>query len=137
MRKSALLALLLVILGGASACAPAGEAQPALSARTEGRECFYASQVSDYDSVDRDTVYVTTSPRRVFALDILDNCPDINWSRQIVLQRRGGSNFICRGQDADLLVPSIGGGLDRCPVFGIRQLSPDEVQAWRASRNKR
>ena len=134
MRKPAVSALIPVLLVAAAGCAPREEAPAALSARGDGRQCFYASQVRDYDAIDRDTVYVTTTARRVFALDLLNSCPDINWSRQIVLQRRGGSNFICQGQDADLLVPSVAGGFDRCPVLGIRQLSQAEVKAWRASR---
>ena len=44
-----------------------------------------------------------------------------------------GSQRICSGRDAELLVPSPS-GLQRCPVVGVRQLTPPEVEAYRARR---
>jgi hypothetical protein len=131
MRKKALPLLAIPLLAACTQPAP-----PAASASAAaGRQCFTAQQVSSFDAIDDDTVYVRTSPRRVYQLEIVGVCPDIDWSQRIALRSRTGS-FICGGLDADLLVPRAGGGVDRCPVTNIRRLTDAEVQAWRGSRRR-
>ena len=97
------------------------------------RQCFNASQVNSFHAVDRDTVYVTTGVRRMYQLEIVGVCPDVDWTQRIALRSTSGSSWVCSGLDAELLVPSPS-GLQRCPVVGVRALTPPEVEAYRASR---
>ena len=118
----------------ASCTAPGQQPQP-LTAFGSERQCFNASMVNAFRPVGRDIVHVTISPRRVFELRTIGYCPEINWSRSIALRSTSGSSWVCSGHDAELLVPSRSGqGLDRCLVTGVRQLTPPEVQTWRARR---
>lgn len=117
----------LVFLG---ACAETGD--PA-TASTQGsdRTCFRAEQVSGFTAIDNDTVRVHVGANRVFELELFGTCHDINWSQRIGIRARGGSNWICRGIDAELVVPSVIGP-SRCQVSNIRQVSREELEAERA-----
>lgn len=130
----------LVIAAGAAACVAAGPQQGQRQlARSDGRQCFYSSQVNGFNPVDRDTVHVTVGANAVYELTTFGYCPDINWSQRIAIRSTAGSNWICQGYDAELLVPSLprDGTLDRCPVNSVRRLSPQEVQAWRSRPRRR
>jgi hypothetical protein len=120
----------LLALSAASGCTtePDGE----VAAAGERRECFLASQVNGFHSLDRDHVLVTVGANRTFELGLTGACFDIDWTQRIAIRSRG-SDWVCRGLDADILVPSpIGPQL--CPVTTIRRLSDEEVRAARASR---
>jgi Family of unknown function (DUF6491) len=121
----------LVALIGATACT-ANQEPGAQAAAGAGRQCFNAATVNDFHSVDRDTVIVTVGVSQNYLLDILGTCPEIDWSQRIALRATSGSNWVCQGQDAELLVPGPT-HLDRCPVLGVRALSRDEAKALRAS----
>ena len=108
--------------------------QPRTVAGGPGRQCFTASQVNDFHAIDRDTVLVTIGSNRTYMLDILGTCPEIDWSFRVGIRSTGGSNWICQGQDAELIVPSPS-GVQRCPVLGVRPLTPDEARAARAGSN--
>jgi hypothetical protein len=115
-----------------ASCAPnrPGQAQ---SAPSSGRKCFTASQVNGFHALDRDTVLVTVGARTTYQLEILGTCPDIDWSNRIGIRARGGS-WICEGLDAELLVPGPS-GMQRCPVLGVTQLSPEAAKAARQRGN--
>jgi len=113
-----------------SACT-ANQAPGAQAAGTSGRQCFTASQVSGFHPIDRDTVLVTVGASRTYQLDILGTCPDVNWSLRVGIRSTGGGSWICGGHDAELIVPSPT-GVDRCPVLGVRLLTPDEARAARS-----
>lgn len=113
----------------ATACASDSQLNASDRAR---QQCFRPEQVSGFTAVDDRTVYVSTGPRRMFRLELLGTCPDVNWSWEIGIRARG-SGWICSGLDADLIIPSRPGtgGPRRCPVTNISQLSDEEVQAFR------
>jgi len=121
---------LTALLGLASCTANQQPRTQALA--SSGRQCFNAATVNSFHSIGRDRVLVTVGANRNYLLDILGTCPDIDWSTRIGLRSTGGSNWVCQSQDAELLVPNPGRGFDRCPVLGVRQLSPDEARALRA-----
>ena len=102
------------------------------SAGTSGRQCFTAAQVNSFHPIDRNTVLVRTGASTYYQLDILGTCPDIDWSNRIGIRSSGGGSWVCRGQDAELLVPNPNRGFDRCPVLGVRLLTPEEAKAARA-----
>lgn len=119
------------ILVAACTASPPGQAQ---NAANSGRRCFLPQQVNGFDALDRDTVLVTVGVRTTYQLDILGTCPEIDWSNRIGIRSTGGGSWICEGLDAELLVPSTT-GLERCPVLGVTQLSPEAAKAARQKGN--
>jgi hypothetical protein len=124
--------LTLGILAATLAACTANQTPRSQSAAAFGRTCFNASTVNSFHAVDRDTVIVTVGANRNYLLDVLGTCPDINWSLRVGLRSTGGSSWVCQGQDAEFLVPSPGRGFDRCPVLGVRAISPEEARALRS-----
>lgn len=109
----------------------ADQAPRAQAAAASGRQCFNASTVNDFHALDRSKVIVTVGVNHKYLLDILETCPQVDWTLGIGLRATSGSNWVCQGQDAELLVPGPT-GVDRCPVLGVRQLSLDEAKTLRA-----
>lgn len=105
--------------------APGGQA----AAGTSGRQCFLASKVNSFHPIDRNTVLVRAGASTYYQLDILGTCPDIDWSNRIGIRTTGGGSWVCRGQDAELLVPNPNRAFDRCPVLGVRLLTAEEAKA--------
>ena len=122
-------------LGLASAVAQAGSgpapAAPAADkgakAPAEGRRCFRPDDVNGWRPGDQRTVYVRAGVNRVFRMELMIPCPDINWSERIGIEARG-SPWICSGLDATIISPS-SIGPRRCPVTSIQELSPAELAA--------
>ena len=117
----------------AGGCMAAPEQPRAQSALADDRQCFLASRVNRFDAIDDDTVLVTVGVRETYRLELTGTCPQIDWSQQIGFRSTGSSSWVCSGYDAELLVPHSSGSIDRCPVVGIRRISPEEAQAIRAS----
>lgn len=124
------------LLGAAAAlfasCASADNPQTASG--NDGRQCFRAADVNDFDARGDDRVIVRAGPSDRYELKILGVCPDIDWTQRIALRTRG-SDWVCRGYDAELIVPGPG-GIQRCPVQSVRQLTAAEVEAIRAEKAK-
>jgi len=94
------------------------------------RECFDADNISGFTAPDDKTVYVRATRSRVYELELLGACPNLDWTHTIGLRTRGGSNRVCTGMDVDLVVPQDGRmGKLRCAVRAVRRLSPEEVEA--------
>jgi hypothetical protein len=126
-RNIVVAAVMLAVTACTPTQAPGGQA----AAGTSGRQCFLASQVNSFHPIDRDTVLVRTGASTYYQLDILGTCPDFDWSNRIGIRSTGGGSWVCRGQDAELIVPSPT-GFDRCPVLGVRLLTAEEAKAARA-----
>jgi len=124
-------AIACTMLAGCTAAPPAPAAQAAAG---QGRQCFNASTVNSFHAVNEQTVLVTAGVKHMYELQIVGTCPDIDWTQRLALRSTGGSPWICQGLDAELIVPSPS-GTQRCPVVGVRELSPAEVQAYRSSRH--
>jgi hypothetical protein len=121
-------------LSALSACTAAGEPASA-SAQSDGRQCFRADQVNGFNAIDDDTVDVSVGASRVYRLELFGPCPDVDWSQRIGIRARGGSNWVCRGIDAELIVPSAIGP-SQCQVSSIRRLSEEEMDADREARRR-
>jgi len=101
-------------------CAASDTSPPVATAREDGRECFFLSQVSGYTSGGRDMINVSVGPRQTYEFKTFGACPDIDYANAIGFDQKGPGT-ICRGMDVDLIVPtSI--GPQRCPVSMIRRL---------------
>ncbi len=120
-------------LFGCATAAPSGQSA---AAPRGGQQCFLASQVNGFDAIDDQTVDVTVGVNNVYRLQIVGVCPDIDWTQRIGIRARGGSRWVCRGFDAELIVPSPT-GLQTCPVTAVRKLTDEEVKAKRAARSEK
>lgn len=112
----------------ASPVAPAasGAGEPATAAApANSQRCFRPDQVNGWRAGEKDTVYVRTGVRRVFRMQLLGPCPDVNWSERIGIEATG-SPWICSGLDATVISPSPIGPR-RCPVKVITELTPEEA----------
>lgn len=130
--SAGLMAVAALSIAALSACAgnPPG---PARTADNTDRQCFLASQVNGFHAVDRDTVIVRVGASRNYQLEILGTCPDINWSSRVGIRSTGGGSWICRGMDAELVVPAAT-GFDRCPVLSVQAISREAAKAARQRR---
>ena len=106
------------VLGGVGA-----QAAPA-----ERQACFRPNNISSFTDVDRTTVNIKIGPGQYYQLKIWPSCPNIDWSLAIGIRHRG-SDWICSGADAELVVPTPGIGPQYCPVSSIRRMTPEEVSA--------
>ncbi|WP_129792867.1 DUF6491 family protein [Sphingosinicella sp. CPCC 101087] len=131
-RRAPIAFALLAGLGTLAACTDAGSPASA-SAQGEGRQCFRAEQVNGFAPLDDETVHVNVGANDVYRLDLFGPCPDVDWSLRIGIRSRGGSNWVCTGSDAELIVPSAIGP-NRCQISSIRKLTDEEIRAHRESR---
>ena len=111
--------------------APASAVEPANAPAAPKRQCFFARDVNNYAAVDARTVNVRVGVRDVYQLEFVTRCHDIDWSHQIALVARGGSN-ICTGQAAATVITSDPSGPRRCEVRKVRKLTEAEVAALTA-----
>ena len=100
------------------------------SARSSG-DCFRADNASSFTPRGTESVDVRVSARRQYRLRLAGYCPDVDWSQQLALRTRSGSAWICRGMDAEIIVPDRAIGLQRCLVSDVRRLSEAEIEAER------
>lgn len=119
-----------IAIGACSTQTPAGQ-----TAGVSRGQCFLPSQVTGFHAVDDDTVHVFVGANDVYTLDLAGPCPNVDWSLQVGIRSTGGSDWVCGGLDAELLVPDVSGqGTNRCMVTNIQQLDPDAARAARTSR---
>ena len=112
----------LLLLGAAPPNAVAGT-----PAKEPGRQCFWTSQVSGYNTLDDKTVLVRVGVKDVYRLGLMGPCPDVDWSQSIALVSRG-SSMICSGLDAEVITPS-SIGPRKCAVRSVAKLTPEEAAA--------
>lgn len=123
----------LVLLLAALGCAGPPAANPAPPSR---RSCFWASQVSGFTTAGPDRALVGIGGREVWELTLSPGCNDVDWAMRIGIRSRG-TDRICSGADAELLVPSASGSsTQRCLVRGVRKLSAEEAAAARGEMPK-
>ena len=118
------------VLSGTVIAACAATAPSARGPATANRQCFLASQVNDFSGATDDSVLVRVGVNNVYQLQLSGMCHDIDWANRIALRSTGGSNWICQGLDAELLIPSPIGP-QRCLVTDVRKLSPEEAKLAR------
>ncbi len=100
----------------------------AQAAPAERQACFRPGDVFSFTDVDRTTVNLKVRVNQYYQLKIWPSCPHIDWSLAIGIRHRG-SDWICTGADAELVVPNQGIGPEYCPVTSIRRMTPEEVAA--------
>lgn len=110
------------------ACAEQSDPASA-SLRSSGGDCFRAQSVNSFTPRGDRAVDVRITRRRQYRLELAGYCPDVDWSQQVALQSRSGSSWICRGLDAEIIVPDRTTGPQRCLVTEVRSLSEAEIEA--------
>ncbi len=96
-------------------------------------DCFYSSQVTGFTNGGPDRVYANLSRRATYELALSPGCSQIDWALDIAVRARG-TQRICSGYDAELIVPRASGGSpQRCLIRTIRRLSDAERDAVRSS----
>jgi len=111
-----------------AACAATGPT--ARGPGSTNRQCFLADQVNGFWGATDDSVLVRVGVNDVYQLQLSGVCHNVDWANRIAFRSTGGSNWICQGMDAELLVPSPIGP-QRCLVTEIRKLSPEEAKLAR------
>jgi hypothetical protein len=103
-------------------------APPAFGA---ARECFFASELSNWTATGGDVVHLRVGVRDVYELKLVSSCPDLPYAEHIGVETRGGSSHICTGLDLNLIVPrSATHSIPmRCMGVNLRKLTPDEAKA--------
>lgn len=96
------------------------------------RDCFRASDVDGYTVVNDRTIDVAVGPKRVYRLTLFSRSNDLDFGNSIGIEARG-SQLICSGLDATIIVPS-SIGPRRYPVVEVRRLSDDELKARKSKR---
>ena len=127
------IALAASLLAACNAQNPPPPGASAAAAADNGRQCFYAPNVTGYRSGPNDTVVVNTNSRDYYEFRTQPYCAArIDWENRIALRSRTGS-FICTGYDAEIYVPEALGAA-YCPLYDMRKLSAGEVTALRAQK---
>jgi hypothetical protein len=129
-----LLPLLLTVSVGAGGCATSPADAPASAEGNSPRQCFWASGITGFSDAGPDRALVSIGNRATWALTLSPGCPDVDWAMRIGIVSRG-SERICSGQPAELLIPTASGrGAQRCLVREVRKLSPGEAASGPKSR---
>ena len=115
----------------AAACAPYPPVAPAQqAAAAPARQCFHSGRVNGYREAGRDHVDLTVGANEVWRVRLFGACPDIDWTNQIGVVRRGGGSYICDGFDVEFVVPNAASGPPRrCAARSVRRLTPAEAAA--------
>lgn len=127
MRRIALLAAAVSATAALSAPAAGG-------AQQSERQCFWANQVSGFSDAGPDRALLRIGNKDMWELTLSPGCPDVNWAMSIGIRSRG-SERICSGSDAELIVPNASGsGSQRCFLRSIRKLPDQEAAAARGEK---
>jgi hypothetical protein len=119
----------LAVAGCAQAPAPMAAPTAAAAGASRG-QCFHAGQVSGFSSVSDNIVDVKVGANRFYRLQMSGSCPNSNFSQRVALRTIGGGSWICRGLDAEIIVPDPMGG-QRCLITDVTPISKDVYRATR------
>lgn len=126
MRVLTITALLAGVALTAGASAAADQPTDAPKPR---RACFFADQINGWrQGKDATVAYLSVGANKVYRLDMMGRCNDLDTALTIGAETRGGGSSICDGQDVTLITRSPIGPF-RCPVRAITLLTPEEAAA--------
>ena len=99
-------ALLVVASLLSSGCAPASTELTAASASQN--PCFQARLARTYTRIDPQTLLVEAGVRGSYRMELLDTCPDLEWTNDASFRGRGDGTFVCSALDAEIAFPRAG-----------------------------
>ena len=115
---------------GAASAGGAGQPTAARAPSRDLTRCFSPRDVQSWRAADNRTVYVRVGVNRVYRMQLMGPCPNVDWTQRLGIQSFGGTQ-ICSGIDATIIAPTPIGPR-RCPVTQITELTPAEIQAMPA-----
>lgn len=121
MRRTRVLLTPLLALVGCAGPVPGQPGAPAQSAT----QCFWASDVTSFGDAGPKRVIANIYNQEKWELTLASGCSNANWAKRIGIVSRG-SEQICIGRPAELLIPSPGRGVQRCLVSSVRKVSQPE-----------
>ena len=117
---------------GALAVSAAAQPPPAPPSKPAGSACFWVRNVTNFAANDTNTLYLRVGGNQVWRLSLFANCFQLDWVHRVGLESIGGFEpQICEGPNpgVDVVVRDIGIGRQRCPITGVRKLTPPEIAA--------
>ncbi len=113
----------------AGACTSPSADEFASTERRSARQCFWASGVTSFSDAGPNRALVNVGRQDTWQLELSPGCPNVDYAMRLGIVSRG-SERICSGVDAELLVPTASErGFQRCLVRNVRKLSPQEAAA--------
>ena len=112
-----------------AACASDGaDKMEAADSESGGKECFWISEVSGFNSAGRDRIIVSTGPNERFLFETFGSCPGLNFSETVGFEKRGPGQ-ICSGLDVNIHM--VDNAIKRtCPVRMIKKLTKEEAKQY-------
>ena len=110
---------------------PASTQPPAKPAKT-AQACFWRRNIDGFAAADDTKLYVRANINDVYELKLFAHCLDLDWVHHVALDSFGAFEpMICEGPNPgiDVVVRDIGIGRMRCPITGVRKLTPPEIAA--------
>lgn len=118
------------VIGAAACTAPPLRGQQGLH---EPAQCFWATSVTGFSDAGPNSAILNIGFKESWQLALSPDCPDVNYAMKIGIVS-GGSQRVCTGRPAELVVPSASGSSSqRCRVRSVRKLSPEEAAAARGA----
>ena len=97
------LAIVAAALGFAIAI-PQTLAQSSLPPATKGTQCFSTRNFESWKALDNKTLYIRTSGRRYYRLDLAASCPRVTAPSVHLITKWTSSTWVCSALDWDLRV---------------------------------
>lgn len=127
MRSFAAIAFSALFVAGAAQAAADQAAKPASES---GKSCFFANQLENWKAPDDKTMYIRTTGKKYYRLDMAGTCPALTGINPHLVTTFRGSSTVCSHLDWDLQVVRSPGSIpEACIVKAMTELSSEEVKA--------
>jgi Family of unknown function (DUF6491) len=125
-----MLPMVVAVLGLAFAM-PQVLADPAMPPSTKGPQCFSVRSFENWKALDSKTLYIRTTQRRYYRLDLAASCPRVTAPSVHLITKWRGSNWVCSALDWDLRVSDdpTRGFESACIVKSMTPLTDAEASA--------
>jgi len=114
-----------VALATAAVSIAAGGTMAAPPEKAAG-QCLYVRNITNFNAVDNQTLYVRVGVNQIFRFDLFKDCLGLTFRQSLTIKSTGASGWICSPLAAQ--VSYVRGGIpQRCPVTAIHRLTDEEV----------
>ncbi len=127
------LAAFCALAAGATASADGPEAEDAQPEEAQARDCFRTRSVSGFNVVDRGTVRLSTTPSRIYEVDVARaGCFSLSFAHSIAIESGRVSGNICVG-DGPFAGRIFSDDGDRCRITAVRRVDLEAEAAAEAA----
>lgn len=106
---------------------PAGAQGQSPAPPDRQRACFHSRNINNFTIPDDRTVYLRVGVSDIWRLDLMSNCPELTFRRNLSFTR-SGVGMICSPLDMTIRFNQRG-ARRVCPVSAMRRLTPEEAAA--------